>query len=331
MKKRSFGRTGLDVSQLVFGGGAAGGILVFADEAKRAEALQFAVSAGLNWIDTASSYGDGKSEETIGRHLAQLSPRPHISTKFSLTDADLGDVPGAIRRSLDRSLKRLQSTRVDVLQLHNRIGVAISGEGRGTVLTPDIVLRPGGVADTLDALKREGVITGAGFTALGDAPATVQVADSGRFDSVQVYYNALNPSAAWTQAPAGWRGQDFSGLIAAAKRRGMAMLNIRVFAGGPLASSTPPSRLSLMVKNSSEENEMRCAAAVRAALGDRYGTPAQTALRFVLANPDLTCHLIGLADIAYLKEAIAAVEMGPLPPDAIAKLERLWARDFRAA
>src|SRR6185295_8453755 len=81
MRKTYLGRTGLEISEIALGGGATGGILIKADETTRVMALKRAVAGGINWIDTAPLYGDGASEETIGRHLEALEPRPHISTK----------------------------------------------------------------------------------------------------------------------------------------------------------------------------------------------------------------------------------------------------------
>ena len=121
MKTRAFARTGLEVSEVVLGGGTVGGILVLPDDTVRHAALERIVAAGINWIDTAPLYGEGVSEETIGRHLPHLSPRPHISTKFTITPDDMTDIRGAIERSLEDSLGRLQVPRVDLLQLHNQI------------------------------------------------------------------------------------------------------------------------------------------------------------------------------------------------------------------
>jgi aryl-alcohol dehydrogenase-like predicted oxidoreductase len=83
-----------------------------------------------------------------------------------------------------------------------------------------------------------------------------------------------------------------------------------------------------MTSGTDLDNEMRCAAAVRRALDARYGTPAQIALRFTLGNRDLATRVIGIAELSYLDEALAAVERGPLPPEAIARLDQLWATDF---
>jgi D-threo-aldose 1-dehydrogenase len=328
MRKIFFGRTGLEISELAFGGGVTGGILINADEATRYTALRRAVAAGINWIDTAPIYGNGESEETIGRHLETLSPRPYVSTKVRIEAEDLNDIPGAIERSLEQSLVRLRTDWVALLQLHNHLG---SGLGERIALTPEQVLDRGGVADTFDRLKEQGLIHASGMTAAGDTKACLEVIASGRFDAAQVYYNVINPSAAWRRVPPGWKGgQDLCGLLTACFHQNMGVLNIRVFAGGVLASPERPDRLFVMTSDTDVDNEVRCAAAVRSALGDAYGTPAQAALRFVLGNRDLATRVIGITRIEHLDAALEAVAQGPLPTAAISKLDGLWANEFRA-
>jgi L-galactose dehydrogenase/L-glyceraldehyde 3-phosphate reductase len=305
MRKTSFGRTGLQISEVALGGGITGGILINADEATRWAALQRAVAGGINWIDTAPLYGNGSSEETIGRHLSVLTPQPHVSTKVRLERDDLADIPSAIERSLEQSLKRLRLERVALLQLHNKIGPAAGEQQR---LMPWQIL--GAVADTFDRLKDQGLIMASGITAVGDSRACLEVIESGRFDAAQVYYNAINPSAAWSRTSTAWKGQKFCGLIAACWRLNMGMLAIRVWAGGPLASPQRPDRLSMMTSDTDLDNEMRCAAAVRAALDTRHGTPAQVALRFTLGNRDLSSRVIGITELAYLDEALAGGSAG---------------------
>jgi len=323
MKKSLFGRTGLEISEIAFGAGVTGGILIHESEATRWAALQRAVAGGINWIDTAPLYGDGASEETIGRHLAVLSPRPHVSTKVRLDRPEMADIAGGIRRSLEQSLKRLQLDRLALLQLHNQIGTAVGDR-------PPLSIRQvlDDVADAFDRLKGEGLIRASGVSAVGNTSACREVIESGRFDAAQIYYNAINPSAAWTRTTAQWRGQDFCGLIAACWRQNMGVLAIRVMAGGPLASPRRPDKLAMMTSDTDLDNEVRCAAAVRATLGTSYGTPAQLALRFTLGNRDLSSRVVGISALSQLDEALAAVERGPLPPDAMAKLDQLWATDF---
>jgi L-galactose dehydrogenase/L-glyceraldehyde 3-phosphate reductase len=329
MRKTYFGRTGLEISELAFGGGVTGGILINADEATRYNALRRAVSSGVNWIDTAPIYGNGASEETIGRHLQSLVPQPYVSTKVRLEADDLDDIPGAIERSLEQSLKRLQSDWVAVLQLHNHIG---HGVDERIALSPMDVLKSGGVADAFDRLKEQRMIHACGMTAAGDTLACLEVINSGRFDTAQIYYNAINPSAAWRRVPPGWRGgQDFCGLLAACFHQNMGVFNIRALAGGVLGSSVRPQRLFVMTTDTDLDNEMQCAAAVRGALGDVYGTPAQAALRFVLGNRDIGSRVVGISSLEQLSEAVDAVSLGPLPSAAVSKLDALWANEFRPA
>jgi D-threo-aldose 1-dehydrogenase len=326
MRKAMLGRTGLEISELVLGGGVTAGILINADEATRFNALRRAVMGGINWIDTAPIYGDGASEETIGRHIESLTPRPQISTKVRLETEDMDNIPSAILRSLEASLTRLQVPRIELFQLHNHIGTTLGGRAAVTV---EQVLGRGGIADTFDRLKEHGLIVAAGLTVAGDTQACLDVINSGRFDAAQVYYNAINPSAAWTRVPPVWRGQDFCGVVAACFRQNMGVLNIRVWAGGALASSARPDGLFMMTSGTDLDNEVRCAAAVHQVLGNGYGTPAQTALRFALGNRDITARVVGISEISQLEEALDAVAHGPLPSAAISKLGGLWANDFK--
>src|SRR5829696_8085780 len=172
MRKNALGRTGLQISEMALGAGVTGGILIDADETTRAAALQRAVGAGVNWIDTAALYGNGASESNIGQHLAALSPRPHVSTKVRIETDQLADIAGAIERSLEQSLKRLRLDRISLFQLHNQLGVAA---GRRPTLTQQQVLGRGGVADTFDRLKQQGLFRASGITAVGDPQTCLDV------------------------------------------------------------------------------------------------------------------------------------------------------------
>jgi L-galactose dehydrogenase/L-glyceraldehyde 3-phosphate reductase len=328
MRKNLLGRTGFLVSEIAFGAGVTGGILIKGDEAGAVRALNRALAIGINWIDTAALYGDGASEAAIGRHINSIKPQPYVSTKVRIERDQMNDIPGASERSLTESLKRLDLERVALFQLHNQLGDAV---GDRPVLSPEQVLGPNGVADTFDKLKDQNLFYASGMTAAGETAAVLEVIESARFDCAQVYYNAINPSAGWSRAHKNWRAQDFSGIMAACFRQNMGVLNIRVFAGGPLAKAARPERLAVLISGTDIDNEVRCAAAVRAALGTEYGSPAQIALRFVLGNHDVTSRIIGVGDVRDLDEALKAVEAGPLPPEAVDKLERLWATDFKVS
>jgi aryl-alcohol dehydrogenase-like predicted oxidoreductase len=319
VKKRRLGRTGLQVSELVFGGGYVGGILILADDDTRRRALRRAFDAGINWIDTAPLYGQGRSEQALGNLLGDFPEKPYLSTKVNVDDPK--DIAGDIERSMAASLKRLGRDSVDLLQLHNRIGMK---PGDGRMMGLDDALR---AAEVLQKLKKAGVTRFIGLTALGETPAILRAIDSGAFDTAQVYYNMLNPSAARSM-PTAWTGQDFGGVIAACKRHDMGIMNIRVFASGVLATDVRHGREVALAEASDLDTEARRAHGALKSLGSGYGTRAQAALRFSLGNPDLSCIVIGLAELAHLEEAIAGYAMGPLPSPALENLEAAYERNF---
>lgn len=326
MKTRRFGRTGLQIPEVVFGGGYVGGVIFLADEATRRKVLHRALEAGIDWIDTAPMYGQGRSETALGPLLAELDSKPRISTKVRLDLDELDDIPGQVERSLHQSLERMKLESVELLQLHNQIAAKTGTGALGAVSLED-VLRKGGVADCLERLRAQGLAKFIGLTALGEAPAIVSAIDSGRFDTAQVYYNMLNPSAARLM-PAAWSGHDFSGVIAACKRHDLGIMNIRVFASGVLATDVRHGREVVLSENSELEVETKRAHAALAALGTGHGTRAQTALRFSLANPDLHGIVVGLGEPAHLEEVIEAQAMGPLDAKTLARLEPVYAGGF---
>ncbi len=93
MDYRDFGTTGIKVSRLVFGGGAVGGLLINQDDETKLKAIRRAMEAGINWIDTAPLYGNGKSEEALGWLLKEIDDKPHVSTKFAVDTRLFGQQP----------------------------------------------------------------------------------------------------------------------------------------------------------------------------------------------------------------------------------------------
>lgn len=323
MRRRRFGRTNMEISELVFGGGFVGGILIDADDDTRREAIRRAIDGGINWIDTAPLYGQGRSETALGWLLAELDHVPHLSTKVGLDLENLDDISGQIERSIEQSLTRLGRDSVDLLQLHNPLGPT---HGAGT-LGVSAVLDDGGVADTFDRLRQAGLTAHVGITALGDAAACRRVIDSGRFDTAQVYYNLINPSAGAAMPPA-WHGHPYDGIIAACRRQDMGIMAIRILAAGVLATDVRTGREIPVNPDSDVATEERRARAAFAALGDGYGTRAQTAVRFALSNPDIHGAIFGLASLDHLDEALAGAAAGPLPGEALARLEGVYAAGF---
>jgi aryl-alcohol dehydrogenase-like predicted oxidoreductase len=323
MKHRTFGRSGIQVSEVVFGAGAVGGILVHKDDATKREAIRRALAGGINWIDTAAQYGNGKSEQSLGWLLPEAGATPYLSTKFGLDVANLNDIPAQIEASLRNSLARLKRSSVDLLQLHNRIGPTPGGR----VMTVEQILGRNGVADGLERLRERGLIRHMGITAIGEAGSVCEVIRSGRFDSAQVYYNLLNPSAARSM-PQAWTGQNMAGVVRACRENNVAVMAIRIFAAGVIATDERTGRESVLIADTSVAEDERKTKAVFDTIGNEHGTRAQVALRFVLSNPDVSCAVIGSAELHHIDEALAAAEMGPLPPDVLARLDALYESDF---
>ena len=326
MKHRLFGRSGIKVSEIIFGAGTVGGILFFKDDATKREAIRRALAGGINWFDTAAQYGNGKSEEALGRLLPDAGAMPYLSTKFNLDADNLKDVPVQIEERLMASLARLNRSSVDLLQLHNRIGTKAGGR----VMTVEQILGRNGVADGLDRLREKGLIRHMGITALGEAASVCEVIRSGRFDSAQVYYNLLNPSAA-RNMPAAWTGQNFGGIIEACRSHNVAVMAIRGFAAGVLASDERTGRESILTSSTSIAEDERKTKAVFEAIGTGHGTRGQVALRFVLSNPNVSAAVIGSAELHHIDEALQAAENGPLPPQVLARLDGLYETDFGRA
>jgi D-threo-aldose 1-dehydrogenase len=324
MRHRPFGRSGIQVSEVVFGAGAVGGILVHKDDATKREAIRRARAGGINWVDTAAQYGNGKSEEALGWLLPEAGWSPYLSTKFQLDVEHLENIPAQIEERFKGNLARLKRTSVDVLQLHNRIG----SKPGGRVMTVEQILGRNGVAEGMERLRDKGLIKHLGITAIGETGSVCEVIESGRFDSAQVYYNLLNPSAG-RRMPKAWTGHDFSGVIDACKAHGVAVLAIRIFAAGFIATDERTGRESILTANTTHAEEERKTRAAFDAIGSGEGTRAQVALRFVLSNPDISAAIIGSAELNHIDEAIEAEKRGPLPPEVLARLDALYETDFK--
>ncbi len=321
LNRRPFGNTGLEVSELILGAGYVGGIVIHADDEIRRTLIRRLLEAGINWIDTAESYGDGASEEALGWLLAEVpeGDKPYISTKFRLDPDRLDDIPGQIERSLTASLERLAMDRVDLYQLHNPLGQ----DG----FDISHVLGSGGVCDSLDKLAAQGLFDHMGFTALGDVGQCKELISSGRVASAQVYYNMLNPSAG-RDVPANWSTTNFENLIATCQENNVAVMNIRIFAGGALAAAQPHGREFPITHNSSVPLEHTRAETLLAALPPGQGDRAQAAVRFGLAHPGISGVVLGLAELSHLEDALAAAALGPMTDDVIADLLPVWESDF---
>jgi aryl-alcohol dehydrogenase-like predicted oxidoreductase len=323
MKRRMLGRTGVDLSILGFGCGAVGGLMVRGSPADQERAVARALELGINFFDTAALYGNGASETNLGRVLKTLRPEIFLSTKFTILPADHGRIGAAVTSSIEASLKRLDRDRVDLLQLHNRI--ALGGADRP--LAPAIVLEE--VVPALDRLRRDGKIRFCGITALGETPQLHQVVDARAFDTAQICYNLLSPSAGGPLPP-GFPAQDFGGLLERARAAGMGTIGIRVLAGGALSGSETRHPIGLptiepIASGADYRADVARARQLQNLIDEGHAASLiEAALRFVIANEAMTTVLVGTSTIEQLETAVAAVEKGPLSRAALERLAQLW-------
>src|ERR1700757_1863620 len=190
MELRVFGRTGMKLSVLGFGCGAVGGLMVRGNAADQERTIARAIAAGVNYFDTAVQYGNGESEKNLGRVLQKLKPaNVAVGTKVRVPPAEFGRIADAVTLSLEGSLARLGLERVDIFHLHN----PVTETGGGSALSFRQVL--GDVVPAFERLRAQGKIRFLGMTAIGDTAALQQVIAARAFDSAQIVYNMLNPSA----------------------------------------------------------------------------------------------------------------------------------------
>ncbi len=189
MRYRKFGRLGWQVSELGFGAWAIGGGWGQVDDREAVTTLHTALDAGINFIDTAQVYGDGHSEQLVGRVLKERGgpgERIYVATKIPprgklwWTEPEFDDLeqfytPEYLRERVELSLRRLGVEAIDLMQLHTWT----RGFNKHTSWS-----------DTFNVLVEEGKLLGFGISASEKRPEDVTpLLEAGRIDAVQVIYN----------------------------------------------------------------------------------------------------------------------------------------------
>jgi aryl-alcohol dehydrogenase-like predicted oxidoreductase len=323
METRIFGRTGMRLSVLGFGCGAVGGLMVRGDPRDQERTIARALAAGVNYFDTAVQYGNGESEKNLGRVLQSLKPaNVLVGTKVRLPSGDFPRIADAVAKSLEGSLARLRRDRVDIFHLHN----AITETGGGEALSVRQVL--GDVVPAFERLRQQGKTRLLGLTAIGDTVALHQIIDARVFDSAQVVYNMLNPSAA-AALPKNYPAQDYGRLFDHTRAAGVGVVGIRVLAGGalsgsaerhPIASPPPEPIGSAMSYDADVARARRLLPLVEEGFA---ASLTEAATRFALSHPAMGTILVGMATPQQFEDALAAMEKGPLPPAALDMLSAL--------
>ena len=177
MEKRRLGKTDMDVSVLGFGGSEIG--YQRTSEETVAELLNSALDAGLNVIDTAECYQG--SEEVLGKAVSHRRKEFYLFTKCGHPNG-VESAPNwskdSILQSIERSLKRLQTDKLDIVQLHS---------------CSESELRKGEAIDALQTARKKGYTRYIGYS--GDSRAAHYAVECDAFDTLQTSINIADQEA----------------------------------------------------------------------------------------------------------------------------------------
>ena len=305
MNYRSLGRTGLVVSEIGFGAWGIGGRTVSqtsygdTDDRTSLAALVRAHDCGITFFDTSAVYGNGHSEELIGKALSGVRHKAVLATKagYEAWDRPPDFSAAAIVASTERSLGRLRTDYLDLLLLHNP--------------PLDVLLAPG-VQEALARLVASGKIRAWGASCKGPADA-LEALRACDVPVIQANFNMMDVRAVT------------SGLFEEVSRRNAGFIARTPlcfgFLSGTITRDTkfPPGDHRLGWSSAQLANWIDGARdLLEAVLASPGLAGVQAALRFCLAFPEVACTIPGILTPAEAGQNAAASGLGALPKDAVA-------------
>lgn len=321
MKTRMLGRTGFAVSEISFGAWAIGGTWGEVNDDESLRALGEAIDSGMNFIDTADVYGDGRSERLVARLLKERRGPIHVTTKagrrlqpHTAEGYNLANLRGFV----ERSLRNLDVETIDLLQLH--------------CPPPEVYSRPEAFG-ALDTLVAEGKIRFYGVSVESVAEAKAALAFT-NVQSIQIIFNMFR------QKPA----EELFALAAKAQ--------VGIIARVPLASGLLTGKMSPSSRFSPDDHRNFNRTGQAFDVGETFSgvafddglraveelqplvgagsTLAQLALRWILMFPEVTCAIPGAKSPAQARDNAAAAALPPLPPGAMERVRAVYDQNFRA-
>lgn len=290
----ALGRTGLQVSKLCYGTMSFGGD---ADERESARLFAACRDAGINFFDCANVYAKGRSEEILGRLMASERDNLVITSKAAMTAGDDANARGANRRhimlSVEQSLKRLNTDRIDVLFMH-RFDATVPLEE---------TLR------ALEALVAQGKVLyiGASNYAAWQIARALGISERNnwpRIDVIQPMYNLVKRQAEVE-------------ILPLAEAENVAVVNYNPVGGGLLAGKYGPGKrpdTGRLVDNSeytkrySEDWIFDTAAAFTMFANDLGVHPVTLAVAWAAAHEAITTPIIGARNVGQLEASLAAAD-----------------------
>jgi L-galactose dehydrogenase len=305
MRRTTLGRTGLEVSVagLGCGGHSRLGQSYGATDAESIAVVHRALDLGINVVDTARLYG---TEDLVGRALTGRRDEVVLSTKALPVDGDQPLSANGLRASVEKSLRRLRTDRVDLFFVH--------GMGVGHLAHTRDVLVP-----VLETLQAEGKIR---FLAASEAfasdhghDALGQSLDAGDdwYDVLMVGHNPFNPSAR-DRVLAATEARGIGVYVMFAVRKALASVEgVRRVVTGLVADGLLDPELV------DPEDPLGFLLGPGGA-----GSLPEAAYRFARHEPGCHVVLTGTGSVEHLDQNVASIDGPPLPPDALARLDALF-------
>lgn len=307
MKCRSLCKDGPRVSEVGFGGGPFRGLdWGPVNDETSVRAVHRALDVGVTLFDTADAYGNGRSERVLGRALEGRREHVVLATKGGWWYVD--GAPSCdfstiyLIRALQASLQCLRTDYIDLYYIHD----------------PDTgTLQRGGVFEFLTRMKKAGTIRLAGVS-IDTAEQARFCIESGCVDVIQIYYSILDqrPDPGLFEAA---RNAGVGTVIKAPLARGLLSGKYRKDARFPRGDFREDWRM-----NGRLQPALAQVARVEALVGGRSPSLAQTALRFVLSHPDVSCVIPGAKTPGQAEVNAAASELGPLDEADLDALKMLY-------
>lgn len=290
IERRKFGKTDMDVGVLGFGGAEIGYENVSPESVS--DLLNSALDGGLNVIDTAECYRE--SETLIGNAIGNRRKDYYLFTKCGHAPGAEGWTKAAILRSIERSLKRLKTDVVDLVNLHS-CSLA--------------ELQKGECIEALEQAKKEGKTRYIGYS--GDAQAARYAVESGRFDALQTSLNICDQEPIELTLPI-------------AIDKGMGVICKRPIANAVWRyEQRPASDYHLEYWKRLQELKYDFATGENAKKQDANG-PAGVAMRFIAMQPGVSVLIVGTTKPTRWKQNAELLSAGPLPKEVEASIRKRW-------
>ena len=306
------------VSTLTLGGGGLGMLWGKTTFDECVATVKAAVDAGINLLDLAPRYGDGKAESVVGAAFGgRLPAGVRLTSKCNLGNPPVERIERILRQSIESSLRLLQMDRIDLFFLHSNV-VPV---GHPMWANKDAVERFTPYPVVVDHVRplfekfvKEGLIGAWGLTGIGHPDAILElISQDPKPAAVQVIANLLDSPGGLKFYEGPTRPRE---IMAAARARGIGVMGIRAVQAGALTAAIDRA----LPADHPEVLDYARAAGFRKLCAELGENPAIVAHRYALGLPIDTL-VLGVKNRQELAECVAAATAGPLPAELMARVD----------